>query len=187
MQNDVILDDKLWDDAQKAQPLRQFPNGIIRNSLGQIIRPVAQVTDKYGKGGRPPLNEDEIVQKLKQAFLFGCDDLEACLYAGCSQRWLYNYQEAHREFVQEKEVWKQTPMLEARLTLLAAVTTDPELALKFMERKKKKEFSTRQEVTGADGEAIQQTIKQLNGTAPRTDYDDVSKWAAGSLPTGTDK
>lgn len=50
--------------------------------------------------------------------------------------------------MQEKEQWKQNPFLHARKSIFKGIKKDPDLALKFMERKKKDEFSTRTDFQG---------------------------------------
>lgn len=95
--------------------------------------------------GRPTIMTEAVVNKLEEAFLLGCTDLEACLFADISKQTLYNYQDSHPEFVDRKERLKETPIFLARKSVVDSVSSDPELALKFLERKKKDEFSTRTE------------------------------------------
>lgn len=96
--------------------------------------------------GRPTVMTPEIVNKLEEAFLLGCTDLEACLFADISKQTLYNYQEKNPEFVDRKEMLKETPVFKARKSVVDSVSTDPDLALKFLERKKKDEFSLKSEL-----------------------------------------
>lgn len=105
-------------------------------------------------GGRPTKMKDEVVRKLEEAFAIGCTDAEACLYVNISRQTLYDYQAKYPEFVDRKETLKQKPFLLARKTVVEDCKT-PEGARWFLERKLKKEFSPRQELTGEDGKAIQ--------------------------------
>src|SRR3990167_2591130 len=107
---------------------------------------------------RPTIMTDELVQKLEYAFALGCTDEEACFYADISKQTLYNYQDKHPEFVDRKQALKTRPIFLARETLLRGIKEDPDLALKMLERKKKDEFSLRQEITGADGKDLPQPI-----------------------------
>lgn len=104
------------------------------------------------KRGRPTAMTDETLAKLKEGFLMGMTDSEACLYANdiCPAT-LYKYQDEHPEYSELKDQWKQNPVLEARQSVLKGLRRDPDLALKFLERKKKDEFSLRSELTGKDG------------------------------------
>lgn len=89
---------------------------------------------------RPTVMTDEVVQKLEEAFLLGCSDLEACFYADIAKQTLYNYQDANPEFVDRKEQLKANPIFIARKTVVKEISEKGELALKFLERKVKKEF-----------------------------------------------
>lgn len=101
--------------------------------------------------GRPTAFDENLINKLEKAFSIGCSDREACLYAGISGTALYNHQKRHPEFVERKKLLKSNPILKARTSVFTHLGTDPRLALKFLERKRKKEFSIRSEVTGAGG------------------------------------
>jgi hypothetical protein len=100
--------------------------------------------------GRPPKLTKEVILKLEEAFLLGCSDLEACLVADISKTALYNYQAKHPEFVDRKEMLKKTPIYKARKCVVEECENNPDLALKYLERKNKKEFSLRQENINAD-------------------------------------
>ncbi len=98
--------------------------------------------------GRPTVMTDEVLRKLKEAFAFGCTDEEACYYAEIGKTALYDYQNEHPEFTEQKEALKQRPILLARQEVINGLKGNPELALKFLERKKKDEFSLRKEFAG---------------------------------------
>jgi len=116
------------------------------------------------KRGRKPLMTPQTIEKLEQAFAMGCTDIEACLYADIGKDTLYNYQANHPEFIERKEALKNRPFLLARNTIVKSLSNDPEMALKYMERKKKDEFSLRVEQTGKDGEAIKVIIEDYGTT-----------------------
>lgn len=96
----------------------------------------------------------DTLNKLEEVFALGGSDLEACFYAGISRQTLYNYQHDHPEFVERKEELKEQPILKARRSVLNGIQDDPELALRFLERRKKAEFSLRTEITGEDGKPL---------------------------------
>ena len=108
--------------------------------------------------GRPTKMTDDTVRKLEEAFSLGCSDLEACLLADISKQTLYDYQKIHPEFVDRKEMLKEKPILLARTSVIKGLDENPELALKFLERKKKDEFSLRNELTGKDGQPLPSPI-----------------------------
>lgn len=101
--------------------------------------------------------------KLEQAFAIGCTDEEACSYAEISPDQLYYYENnIDKEFRVRKQELKQKPILKAKQTIVKNLD-NPEHAKWYLERKKKDEFSQRQEMTGADGEKLQVIIKTFEG------------------------
>lgn len=108
--------------------------------------------DKY-LGGRPKKITEDILRKLKEAFLIGCTDEEACFYANIGIRTMYDFQEANDWFSQWKEALKDNPTIQARKTLFAGLGKSED-AKWFLERKKKKEFSPRSEITDGEGNPV---------------------------------
>lgn len=102
--------------------------------------------------GRPTVMTDEVISRLEEAFVWGCTDNEACLWADIAPATLYKYQDKNPEFTERKDALKQTPILQARKSVINGFT-DPRIALQFLERKKKDEFSlkTETEITNPDG------------------------------------
>ena len=97
-------------------------------------------------GGRPTVMTPETISKLEHAFSMGCSDVEACLYAGIGKSTLYDHQERDKKFSERKEQLKESPALLARQTIYNNVSTDPDIAKWYLERKKKDEFGTKSEV-----------------------------------------
>ena len=90
--------------------------------------------------GKP---EETILSALRQAYGLDCPDCEAAALAGISGAALSRYLSTHPAFAEEKEALKQKPFLAARNAMVKAMAGgDGDLALRYMERKKKKEFST---------------------------------------------
>ncbi len=54
---------------------------------------------------------EKVIAKLEQAFLMGCTDEKACLYAGIVPSTLYRYQEDNPEFSERKTVLKTNPVM----------------------------------------------------------------------------
>lgn len=120
----------------------------------QIKQSTTTASTAKKKNGRPLFDgksEESVVQKLEEAFAMGCTDLEACLYADISKSAFYAYQDKHPEFLNRKEILKERPVLQARNSVIKAMRYDGNLALKYLERKKKSEFALRTEMTGKDG------------------------------------
>ena len=109
----------------------------------------------YLPTGRPTKVTPEVVTKLEQAFSMGCTDEEACLFADISRMSLQRYQEAHPSFRDRKALLKQKLVLKARSVIAEALNRKDENTAKwYLERKAKNEFSTRQELTGQDGQNL---------------------------------
>ena len=112
--------------------------------------------------GRPSSFTPELIGKLEHAFSLGCSDLEACFYADISKTALYNYQKDNPEFVDRKEALKQSPTFIARNTVVREIAEKGELALKYLERKVKAEFSPSSDINLAgqkDGEPIKTSME----------------------------
>jgi hypothetical protein len=109
------------------------------------------MTENTNKEGRPTIMTPENIQKLEEAFLLGCSDLEACFYANISKSTLYNYQKDNPEFLERKEALKENPILKARKSVLKALDDNGDLALKFLERRLKSEFSLKTETDVTSG------------------------------------
>lgn len=95
---------------------------------------------------RPSEMTDEKVKKLEEVFALDCTIEEACFYANISKTTYYNWLEAEPELVDRFEALRQNPVLTARTTVVNAIKEDAELAMKYLERKKKWEFSPKTEI-----------------------------------------
>lgn len=103
------------------------------------------------KTGRKSVMTPETIQKLEEAFLYGATDKEACLVADISPAALYQYQDKHPEFTERKALLKEKPVYQAREAVIKSFRKDPNLALKYLERKRKDEFSLRTETDVTSG------------------------------------
>lgn len=89
---------------------------------------------------RPTKITEVVVKKLEEAFALGCSDEEACIYANICKQTLYNFQEKNQEFLDRKELLKSKPILGARQAIIKSFNSNPNLALKYLERRKPDEF-----------------------------------------------
>ncbi len=87
------------------------------------------VKNKGSKGGRPPKIIENVLNKLIEAFSWGCTDLEACDYAGISHTCLYNYQNKYPEFIERKVTLKHHPTLLARRIIYHTLVTGNDVQL----------------------------------------------------------
>lgn len=127
---------------------------------------------KVKKVGRPTVMTDHVLSMLRAAFLIGATDEEACAYAEIGTTAFYAYQAENPEFAEKKDRWKQQPILQAKQTVVGALKSDKDTAKWYLERKKKDEFSTRQEVTGADGDAVKMELDKLE---EKSNYDKLGQ------------
>ena len=105
-----------------------------------------------GKQKSPKLTEDTI-RKLEEAFSIDASVKEACYYADISTDTFYRWIKEYPKLSYKLERLREKPVLKARQTVVRSLD-NPDYAFKYLERKKKDEFSPRQELTGKDGEPI---------------------------------
>jgi len=84
--------------------------------------------------------------KLREAFLIGCSDKEACFYAQIHPDTLYDYQARHPEFSEQKAGWKNYLVFRARMAIGDAIISGKnadnlDIAKWYLERKRRDEFS----------------------------------------------
>jgi len=116
---------------------------------------------------RPTKMTDEVIAKLRQAFLYGSNDKEAYHYAEISHETFYNYIEKHPEFREQITSWQDEPILKARKKVVDNIDKDTNTAKWYLERKRKSEFAQRQELTGDEGAAINVIIEDTYAKQPK--------------------
>ena len=100
--------------------------------------------------GRPTKLTPETVTKLEEVFVIDGTVEEACFYAEISRNAYYEWIKANPALNDRFEALRQRPFLKARQTIVKALD-NPHDAQWFLERKKKKEFAVRTELSGPDG------------------------------------
>ena len=107
------------------------------------------------KMGRPlALENPETRANLLAAASFDMNVEAMCAYAGIDKATYYRYIKENPDFLNEITQKQTLPYQRAIQTIITKMEDDPHLAMKYLERKHKNEFSPRQEVTGADGEKL---------------------------------
>lgn len=102
-----------------------------------------------GKQISPKFTESTI-RKLEEAFAIDASVKEACYYADISTDTYYRWIKEYPELSDKLERLREKPVLKARQTVVKSLD-NPDYAFKYLERKKKDEFSLRSELTGKDG------------------------------------
>jgi len=116
------------------------------------------VTKVISKGGRPTVITPNVVRKLEEAFHLDVDIQEACLVANISRDTYYRKCKEDKGFSDTMEKARMFATWKARKTVVKELGNNSTLALKYLERKRKREFSPRTEFTGASGDPIQVTL-----------------------------
>lgn len=92
--------------------------------------------------GRPTVVTERVKGRLLEAFAWGCSNKEAALHAGIAERTIDNYNKRDPKFKAHCLELKDSPTLKARITLIKSLD-NPFFALKYLERKRPKEFAMR--------------------------------------------
>jgi hypothetical protein len=100
---------------------------------------------KKNKAGRPSEMTPEKVKKLEEAFALDCTIEEACFYADISKPTYYSRTEKNPNLLTRFDALRSKPVLIARQTVVKSLKDNPDMALKYLERKRKAEFSPRVE------------------------------------------
>lgn len=101
------------------------------------------IKNKAGRKLFDGKNEKDVIQKLESVWALGGTDAEAAFYADISKAALSEYLTKHPDISERKEALKNNPILLARKSVIDGIKIDPDLALKYLERKCKDEFSTK--------------------------------------------
>lgn len=105
-------------------------------------------------GGRPTTMTTETLAKLKQAFMIGCDDRTACLFADIGLQTLYDYQKKNPEYSEQKRSFKKFNKLQALKKISDDIPKDGKTAQWWLEKTDRKQFGIKQEITGANGKPL---------------------------------
>jgi len=97
---------------------------------------------------------ENVVNKLEEIFALDGTVEEACLFADISKQTYYNWINSDPQMKARFDALRNTPVLEARRTVVKGLKENYSNAMDYLSRKKKLEFSTRTEHTGADGGSI---------------------------------
>jgi hypothetical protein len=127
---------------------------------------------KKNKGGRPTKMTPDTLAKLKEGFLMGLSDDQACLHADINPVTLYRYCDGNEEFCKQKELWKKNLGYRAVKVLNQAVDEGDVSTAKFVaERRLKDEWSSRTEQTGKDGKDLAVDIIIRDNIQPKGEKD----------------
>lgn len=153
---------------QTQKDMKQTREKAMRIAKKTIPTPITEKVEKAAqvqktpakkeprKVGRPPKITEVILRKLEEGFLYGLTDEQACLYADVPTSTFYDFLKKNPEFAERKEILKNQPKIDAKITIAKALRPhdDPRLALEVAKNTMRDEYNTRQELTGKDGEDL---------------------------------
>jgi len=126
---------------------------------------MAEKKGKKSNAGRKQFDgksEKDVLGKLEYVWSVGGTDNEACLYADISVQALMDYQKKYPVISLRKKLLKEKPVLMAREAVINALKEkNPDIAMKYLERKKKDEFSLKTE-TALSGSLSEVPQAQIN-------------------------
>ena len=93
--------------------------------------------------GRPTVKTDEIVAKIEEAAAFGASIEEIAFYADIHRSTLYRWMEEDVHLKDRIEELQERPILAARQSVVKAFPDNPDIAMKYLERKKRSEFAVK--------------------------------------------
>ena len=107
------------------------------------------------------------VEELIKAFKLDSTIEEACVYIGISITQYKYFIKLHSEFYPIKEACKEIPNLKARETVVSNIQKSYSNAMDYLSRKKKAEFSTRQEISQGSPKQFTKDEKEKSKKAIR--------------------
>jgi len=96
------------------------------------------------KDGKYTKLTDDTIKRLEEVFSLDASIAEACFYANISTQTYYNWIKDEPAMKERFDALREKPVLKARQTVVKSLD-DPDNAFKYLERKRKKEFSLRTE------------------------------------------
>ncbi len=93
------------------------------------------------------INLEEYFARLRPFLIEGCSLNESCIMAHVPYSTINDYRNADEEVRKKIMALQNTPLLAARKSLNRSAVQDGGLALKYLERKLKDEFSTKREIS----------------------------------------
>lgn len=94
---------------------------------------------------RPTKMTPMVRKKMEEATALDATVEEVCFYAGISKDTYYKWIKKDNKLSDYLTALRNKPVLKARQEVIKGLTDNPEFSLKYLERKRKNEFSTRVE------------------------------------------
>ncbi len=136
--------------------------------------------------GRPSVMTEALLAKLKECFLMGFTDEEACAAVGIARSTLSEYKKLNPDFSDNVHAWKSNPIIKAKFTLYKALD-DPKIAMWYLERKCPEEFSLRYIIQHTQNQftqnniVIEYVVPSVNNNPLQSDYEELARQAGEEL------
>lgn len=88
---------------------------------------------------------EEAIRKIEEVAALDGSVAEMAFYANVHVDTVYAHLKENKEFSDRISALRERPVLLARQTVVKSISSDPDIALKYLERKRRKEFATRVE------------------------------------------
>lgn len=116
----------------------------------------AKLTAEKGESFAP-----QVLHKLESAFLRGMNNREACFLADISESLFYRVCQTSPELLERFKMLQENVKVRAKEVVAEAIDKgDKQQANWYLERKAKDEFSTRNELTGANGKDLHEGLTE---------------------------
>jgi hypothetical protein len=110
-------------------------------------------------GGRPPINLEDSLEKLKPFLQVGYSFWKSCQFAQIAYTTLKFYYDNDDSFRNKIEYERAKVNILARQNLIKAIQgKDTKMSLEWLDRMEKDDFSKRTEITGKDGKELAKGI-----------------------------
>lgn len=103
---------------------------------------------------------DEAIRKIEEVAALDGSVAEMAFYANVHVDTVYAHLKENKEFSDRISALRERPVLLARQTVVKSISSDPDMAMKYLERKRRKEFATRVE-NSHDGEISIDTTDEI--------------------------
>ena len=109
--------------------------------------------------GRPTVRDEDINRKIEEAASLGATVEEIAFYIGVYRTTLYRWMQDDSELKDRIQELQQRPILQARQTIIKAISNSPAEAKWYLEKKLKGEFGNSIDIT-TGGNAFNAPTKQ---------------------------
>jgi hypothetical protein len=177
--NDIKLPNPQAPGTKITPAPEKKPIKLVYDYLNEVAYTIA---DKHFPGGEFKVwktangwwGDRRKVEDLITAFKIDCTVEEACHYAGISKGNLEYFLQRHPDFLGVIEACRDLPIIKARDKVIKAIDSDPEMALKYLERKRKSEFGPKVDISALIMPVKDVNIKIDYGNGPASIQSDSS-------------